>query len=309
MKVRVISAAAITSTGLSLTAAAALAALSVGADAGYSARSARHVTPKRGFTLRAAPAQAAVSAGSAARYRITIRRHRFAGRVALSLSPRPPAGTTARFSPSRTRRSSATLTILTPRQMAPGLYRIHLRARGAKLTRSSWLTLTIAASPAGTTGHGTTGPGTTGPGTTGPGTTGPGTTGPGTGQGNGGQPFVIAGNVEGPLHPGEPQPIDLQITNPNASPLVVNSLTASVGAISAPQATASLPCTLSDFSVQAFSGSLPLTVPASSTRTLAELGVPTAQWPQISIVDLPTNQDGCRTASVTLAYAGIATGG
>jgi hypothetical protein len=309
MKVRVISATAITSTGLSLTAAAALAALSVGVDAGYSAHSARHVTPKRGFTLRAAPAQAAVSAGSAARYRITIRRHRFAGRVALSISPRPPAGTRARFSPARTRRSSATLTILTPRQMAPGRYRIHLRARGAKLTRRSWLTLTIAASPAGTTGHGTTGPGTTGPGPTGPGPTGPGPTGPGTGQGTGGQPFVIAGNVEGPLQPGEAQPIDLQITNPNASPLVVNSLTASIGAISAPQATASLPCTLSDFSVQAFSGSLPLTVPASSTRTLAELGVPTAQWPQIAIIDLPTNQDGCRTASVTLAYAGTATGG
>lgn len=303
MKVRVISVAAITGTGLSLTAAAALAALSVGADAGYSARSA-HVTPKRGFTLRAAPAQTAVSAGSAARYRITIRRHRFAGRVTLSVSPRPPAGTAARFSPSRTRRSSATLTVLTPRQMAPGLYRIHLRARGGKLTRSSWLTLTIAASPAGPTGHGTTGPGTTGPATTGPGTTAPPTS-----PVTAGQPFVIAGNVQGALQPGVPQPIDLQITNPNASPLVVNSLTASVSAISAPQATASLPCTLSDFSVQAFSGSLPLTVPASSTRTLAELGVPTAQWPQISIIDLPTNQDGCRTASVTLAYAGIATGG
>jgi hypothetical protein len=309
MKVRVISAAAITSTGLSLTAAAALAALSVGTDAGYSARSARHVTAKRGFTVRAAPAQAAVTAGSPALYRITLRRHRFAGRVALSISPRPPAGTTARFSPPRTRRSSSTLTILTPRQIAPGLYRIHLRAKGGKLTRSSWLMLTIAASPAGTTGHGTTGPGTTGPGTTGPGTTGPGTTGPGTGQPTGGQPFVIAGNVDGPLQLGELRPIDLQITNPNASPLVVNSLTASVGSISAPLATPSLPCTLSDFSVQAFSGSLPLTVPASSTRTLAELGVPAAQWPQISIIDLPTNQDGCRTASVTLAYAGTATGG
>jgi hypothetical protein len=115
--------------------------------------------------------------------------------------------------------------------------------------------------------------------------------------------------VEGPLQPGEPRPIDLQITNPNTSQLVVNSLTASVSAISAPQATASLTCTLSDFSVQAFSGALPLTVPASSTRSLAELGVPTAQWPQISIINLPTNQDGCRSASVTLSYGGTATGG
>ena len=306
MKVRVISAVAITGSALPLTAAAALA-LSTGA--GHSARSARHVTPQAGFSLRSAPAQAAVRAGSAALYRITIRRHGFGGRVTLRISPRPPAGATARFSPSRTRRSSATLTILTPRQMAPGLYRIHLRARGGKLTRSSWLTLTIAASPAGTTGPGTTGPGTTGAGTTGPGTTGPGTTGPGTGQGNGGlQPFAIAGNVEGPLQLGAPRPIDLQITNPNTSPLVITDLIASVSAVSAPQATPSLPCTVGDFSVQAFSGPLPLTVPASSTRSLAELGVPTAQWPQISIIDLPTNQDGCRGASLTLAYGGMATG-
>ncbi len=214
--------------------------------------------------------------------------------------------------------------------MAPGLYRIHLRARGGNLTRTSWLTLSIAASPAGTTGHRTTGPGTTGPGTTGPGTTGPGTTGPGTtgpgttgpgttppattppdpGQGNGApQPFAITGNVEGPLQLGVPQPIDLRITNPNTSPLVITDLTASVAAVSAPRATPSLPCTLRDFSIQAFSGTLPLTVPASSTRSLAELGVPAAQWPQISIIDLPTNQDGCRAASLTLAYGGMATGG
>ncbi len=300
MKLGVISAAAMTSKGLPLTAAAALAALSMGADTGYSARSARHATPKRGFSLRAAPAQSAVQAGSAVRYRITIRRHGFAGRVTLRISPRPPSGATARFSPVKTRRSSSTLAILTPRQMAPGSYRLHLWARGGKLTRSSWLTLTIANPPAGPTGRGTTGAGTTGPGTTGPGS------GPGD---QGLQPFAIAGNVEGPLQLGEPRPIDLQITNPNASPLVVNGLTASVQAISAPGATASLPCTLSDFSVQPFSGPLPLTVPASSTRSLADLGVPTSQWPQLSIIDLPTNQDGCRGASLTLAYGGMATGG
>src|SRR6202011_6017398 len=100
---------------------------------------------------------------------------------------------------------------------------------------------------------------------------------PDPGQGNGGlQPFTIAGNVGGPLQPGVPQPVDLQITNPNTSPLVITDLTASVAAVSAPGATPSLPCTLSDFSMQAFSGPLPLTVPASSTRRLAELGVPAA---------------------------------
>jgi len=122
-------------------------------------------------------------------------------------------------------------------------------------------------------------------------------------------PFAITGNFPGPLEPGAPRAIDLQITNPNASPLVVTQLTASVRAVSAPQATASLPCTLSDFSVREFSGHLPLTVPASSTRSLAELGIPAAQWPQISLIDLSTNQNGCEAASLTLAYAGLATAG
>jgi hypothetical protein len=285
MKVRVINVAAIMSRALPMTAATALVMLSVGADAGYSASPARHLSTKRGFSLRAAPATAVVHAGSAVRYRITIRRHDFAGRVTLRISPRPPSGATARFSPARTRRSSSTLTILTRTQMAPGRYRIHLRARSGKLARSSWLTLTIAATPSSSTSFGT-GRGTVGL-----------------------APFAIAGNVAGPLEPGALRPIDLQITNPNAFPLVVKDLRASVQALSAPAATASFPCTLSDFSVQPFSGPLPLTVPASSTRSLADLGVPAAQWPQISLLDLQTNQDGCRAASVTLAYSGTATAG
>ncbi|MGH2869327.1 MAG: hypothetical protein ACRDNK_17415 [Solirubrobacteraceae bacterium] len=313
MKVSLISAAGITKRALPATAAATLAALSVGAVAGYSAGSAHHVTPKRGFSLRVAPAPAAVRAGSAVRYRITIHRHRFAGRVTLRISPRPPSGTRAKFSPAKTRRSSSTLTILTGRQMLPGAYRIHLRAKGGKLTRSSWLTLTIAAPHNGSPGPGTgrgnvtpppvtdvTAPPVSPPPVTPPPVSPPPVTPP---------PFTIAGNVAGPLQPGAPQPINLQITNPNASPLVVENLSASVSALSAPRATASLPCTLSDFSVQAFSGPLPLTIPASSTRSLAELGIPAAQWPQLSLLDLPTDQNGCQAASLTLAYGGNATAG
>ena len=59
--------------------------------------------------------------------------------------------------------------------------------------------------------------------------------------------------------------------------------------------------------MQQYSGTFPLTVPASSTRSLAQLGVQPAFWPQVSIINRPTDQDGCQGATVTLAYSGSAT--
>jgi hypothetical protein len=48
-------------------------------------------------------------------------------------------------------------------------------------------------------------------------------------------------------------------------------------------------------------------VPANSTRTLTQLGVPQSQWPTVQMLD-SGNQDGCKTASVNLQYSGNATG-
>lgn len=114
--------------------------------------------------------------------------------------------------------------------------------------------------------------------------------------------FSLTGNVAVPLEPGSPQPIDVVISNPNDLPLIITSLGVDVQAITAPQATPSLPCTPSDFAVQPYAGPT-LTVPASSSRSLSELGVPSSQWPEVGIVDRPTNQDGCQGASLSLAYS------
>lgn len=114
--------------------------------------------------------------------------------------------------------------------------------------------------------------------------------------------FAITGSPAAPLEPGAPQPIDVLITNPNDLPLNVTSLSVSVQGIRAPQATPALPCSTSDFAVQPYSGGA-LIVPASSSRSLSELGVPSGQWPQVGIVDRPTNQDGCQGASLSLTYS------
>ena len=50
-----------------------------------------------------------------------------------------------------------------------------------------------------------------------------------------------------------------------------------------------------------------LTVPARSTKSLSDLGIPQAQWPVLTMPDLPTNQDACEGATFTLLYLGTAT--
>jgi hypothetical protein len=48
----------------------------------------------------------------------------------------------------------------------------------------------------------------------------------------------------------------------------------------------------------------PVVVPGSSTMTLAQLGVAATRWPQMRFPDRSVNQDGCKGATLTLAYAG-----
>lgn len=121
--------------------------------------------------------------------------------------------------------------------------------------------------------------------------------------------FSISGDVADPLEPGVPGPIDVTITNPGPSPLALSGLTVTISALTAPQASNALPCTLADFAVQQYSGPYPLLIPASSTRSLEALGLPVPDWPQVTLVDQPHNQDGCQRASLTLLYTADATAG
>jgi hypothetical protein len=121
-----------------------------------------------------------------------------------------------------------------------------------------------------------------------------------------GPAFSISGDAAQPLEPGLSQPIDLQIENPNPASLTRNTLTAVVSGGNAPHATPALPCTTGDFSVQQYSGLLPLVIAPNSTLTLQQLAVPQAEWPQVSMLDRTTNQDGCEGASLSLSYGSAA---
>jgi hypothetical protein len=113
----------------------------------------------------------------------------------------------------------------------------------------------------------------------------------------------ISGTVTA-LQPGVPKPLDLTLSNPRPWNLSVTGLTVTAGSVSAPRSTPLLPCTLADFSMQQFSGTYPLTLPASRSRTLSSLGVSPTRRPQVTLLNRALDQDGCQGASVTLAYSG-----
>lgn len=220
------------------------------------------------------PASRRIAPRSRARYTVGIRRRRWRGTVRLWIGQGLPAGAYARFVPATTRRSGSMLIVITSAHTPPGTYRLRLRAAGRSRSAMRIVTMRI-------TGHGSVGPVSS-------------------------APFAIAGDA-GVLEPGVSQPLDLSLTNPNKAPLAVYNLAVSIASVNAPNASPALPCTLADFSVQQFTGAYPLVVPGSSTRTLSALGVPSAHWPQIAIVDSPSDQDGCLGAYLRLSYGGSAT--
>ncbi|PVZ55746.1 COG1470 family protein [Arthrobacter sp. H-02-3] len=120
--------------------------------------------------------------------------------------------------------------------------------------------------------------------------------------------FGLSGNVAGLLAPGTSRPLDLGFNNPDKS-IDVGNLTVSIAGVvrTAKAIAANLPCTAQDYAVVQFSGRYPLAVPSGSS-SLSQLGVSSAQWPRIAMLDTPRLQDGCKGAVLQLAYSGSGQG-
>ncbi len=255
------------------TIAAAAAAFSLGAYSGHAATLSGRRAAHHTFTLALGKRAVTLNPDASARFGVSIRRRRLRALISFSVISRLPGGVAVGFSPRRTRGRHATLILRVSGSAVPGHYRVRLRARGGRVRRTAVLTVNVAKPKAATQSR--------------------------TGQ----LPdFSLTGSTAAPLEPGSAQPIDVLITNPNDLPLNVTSLSVNVQSVSAPQATPALPCSTGDFAVAPYSGPA-LTVPASSSRTLSGLGVPGSQWPQVEIIDLQSNQDGCQGASVSLTYS------
>jgi hypothetical protein len=217
------------------------------------------------FTLHATPSARTITPGQTVRYQIKIRRARkFRRSVSLITIGGLPSGSHAKFTPKATTGSGSTLSVSTI-STKTGRYRVRVRGVSGSAQNTISITLVLSLPPS--------------------------------------PPFAIGGSV-GDLHPGSPAAVNLTLTNPSSQTLGISSLSVSIQRITAPNATAALPCTISDFSIRQFAGSLPLVVAPRSARTLAQLGVPAAQWPQVTVLDRRVDQDGCKGASLTLTYRG-----
>jgi hypothetical protein len=121
--------------------------------------------------------------------------------------------------------------------------------------------------------------------------------------------YTIGGSITTPLYPGgRPSPIDLSFSNPNAggsgaAGVQVARFTVKIAAVSAPAATSQRPCAASDFAVTQFLGTYPFQIPEGSS-TIQSLGFAVGMWPTVRLRNRPVNQNGCKGATVTLAYSG-----
>jgi hypothetical protein len=99
--------------------------------------------------------------------------------------------------------------------------------------------------------------------------------------------FSISGDVAEPFFPGGSAPLDLEISNPLDTDLVVSDLV------------------VDDFAVEQLSLPDDLIVAAGSTAALTDLGVPAEDLPRVLMLDTESNQDGCKGASFALAYSAV----
>ncbi len=121
--------------------------------------------------------------------------------------------------------------------------------------------------------------------------------------------FSISGNLGQLLTPGSTLPLNPSFANPNNKTLALSNLSVTIAGITRTQAAvaAGLPCTMADYVVTNYSGGYPLTLPVGPS-TLSNLKSSSAVWPKITMLDTALNQDGCKGATLQLAYSAVGEG-
>jgi hypothetical protein len=268
---------------LSLSATVAIAAIAL---------SARHSADRSGdqLAIHAEPASRTVAPGTSAQFTVRVARRDsrlgLSGRTGLQVGALP-SGTSASFTTERglTSRRATTLTVATAADTPPGTYTLQVRAQRPHRSGSTAVGLVV-------TDRGSTNPAPAAdpsPPVTTP------------------DAFTIAGSLPSPLTPGSAVPLDLILTNRESLDLSISSLDVSLASVGGPQSDSSHPCSAGDFLIEQFSGAPGAVLRGSSTASLGELGFAPAEWPQVSMLNLPVNQDGCKQASLSLSFSGSAT--
>jgi hypothetical protein len=120
--------------------------------------------------------------------------------------------------------------------------------------------------------------------------------------------LTIGGNLSTPLFPGTSESLDLTFTNPNSVPMTIPS--GNLAAANITVTTTQAGCPNSDFEVvQGLTASVTIPANQAIAISLADLSIPTGDWPVIEMLETGTNQDACEGAPLTLTYSGIEASG
>jgi hypothetical protein len=228
------------------------------------------------LSMSATPASVTMAPGSTAVFTVQLTRTNFPGSVTFAVLGGLPSGATATFTPNPTTGNSSTLQITTPATASDGSFTLYLVSSGQN--------------PSGTTQYAYASVGLV--------------------LSTSGKPFTISGNLSGALAPGLTRPLALSLVNPNKKLISITNLTVTVQSVTrtAYAIAHNQPCTAGDYAVAQYSGSYPLTVPGSSSASLSSLGVSTSAQPKVSMLNTALNQDGCKGATLALAYSGSGQG-
>jgi hypothetical protein len=213
-----------------------------------------------------------LTAGDTATYDVKLTRGSERGVVAFTAADLPPAAT-ASFSPASTTRDGSTLTITTDGDGRDGTftpagdYAIVVRATGPDAVAGAVVRLKVQSRPIPATGS----------------------------------PVRVSGTLDTVLRPGVGGGLNLSLSNPNSAAVRVSAISVRFTDLRAPNATPARPCTFADFEIVAYAGPA-FTLTPNATRTLSQLRVPAAQWPQVRMRDTALNQDGCQGATVNFTY-------
>lgn len=110
----------------------------------------------------------------------------------------------------------------------------------------------------------------------------------------------ISGSATTQLYPGGFSPVALRFTNRTGHVLRLGRVKVSVKKVVSPTATATHPCTRTDFAVTQMKRWLPRL--PTGKHTLTSLRVPVQYWPRVTMRNRPVNQDGCKGARLVLGF-------
>ena len=116
------------------------------------------------------------------------------------------------------------------------------------------------------------------------------------------QSFPISGSLTNPLAPGSPaQALDLRISNPYSFTIKVSGIVVTL------VKTSSSGCDPgANFRVTQYSGPS-FTIASGLSETLSQVVTGTQLLPHVQMVNLDTNQDACKGATLSFSYTGSAT--